>query len=153
MQAWCWRSTSSYLTLPHQTIEKFIINILFGCIITKINLPEGDGTEVSPSDVCLIDLLTRIKQMYTSTMKPTTSRAAPTPPTMAATLCFLGFLTSFCCNGVSVGTPLFPSNEAAILLFLDTWCLSWNWIGEFEEINLEQNEVHGFQESFGSIKS
>lgn len=90
----------------------------FLSIIMRVNLPEGDGIEDSPSDL-LILFLTRIKQMYTRTTKPITSRAAATPPPMAATLCFLGLLTSSCSNGVNVGTPLSPSTDAAILLLLD----------------------------------
>ena len=75
--------------------------------------------EDAVSDVLLMNLLARIKQIYTSTKMITTSTAALAPPIMAASVCFLGFL-SLACKGVNVGTPFSPSTvAAATLLCLD----------------------------------
>lgn len=53
----------------------------------------GDGIEEAASDVCLINLLTRIKQIQTVTKMTMTTKAATRIPTMAAALVPPGFLT------------------------------------------------------------
>lgn len=91
------------------------ISEIYCTYVKKIGLPLGEGMEDAVSDVLLMNRLTRIKQIYTSTKMITTSKAAVAPPTMAANVCFLGFLSP-ACKGVSVGTPFSPSTEAVATL-------------------------------------